>query len=62
MIKTTLTVAALSLALCSATTTRADIFEWEFIDPTDPSQGKQQSSTLVPDGAGVDAAPNFYET
>ena len=36
----------------------ADIFEWEYIDPRDPGQGKQQSSTLVPDGAGVDAVPN----
>jgi uncharacterized protein YjbI with pentapeptide repeats len=36
----------------------ADIFEWEFIDPGNPALGKQQSTTLVPDGAGVDALPN----
>src|SRR5262245_20653835 len=36
---------------------RADIFQWEYINPADPSQGKQQSTTLTPDGAGVDAVP-----
>jgi hypothetical protein len=36
---------------------RADIFQWEYINPADPSQGKQQSTTLAPDGAGVDAVP-----
>src|SRR5262245_12081276 len=36
---------------------RADIFQWEYINPGDPSQGKQQSTTLVPEGAGVDAVP-----
>ena len=33
----------------------ADIYEWEYINPADPSQGKRQSTTLAPDGAGVDA-------
>src|SRR5262245_58577337 len=36
---------------------RADIFQWEFINPADPGQGKRQSTTPVPGGAGVDAAP-----
>ena len=36
---------------------RADIFQWEYINPADPSQGKRQSTTLAPDGAGVDAVP-----
>src|SRR6187431_2100258 len=36
---------------------RADIYEWEYINPADPSLGKQPSTTLAPDGAGVDAAP-----
>ena len=40
-----------------ATAARADIFQWEYINPADPSQGKQQSTTLAPDGAGVDAVP-----
>ena len=37
---------------------QADIFQWEFINPSDPSQGKQQSATLCPDGAGVSAVDN----
>src|SRR5262245_23791851 len=45
---------ALDFAL-SVTSARADIFQWEYINPADPSQGKQQSTTLAPDGAGVDA-------
>src|SRR5262249_49059223 len=36
---------------------RADIYQWEYINPADPSQGKQQSTRLAPDGAGVDAVP-----
>jgi uncharacterized protein YjbI with pentapeptide repeats len=36
---------------------RADIYQWEYISPADPSQGKRQSTTLAPDGAGVDAVP-----
>ncbi len=34
---------------------RADIYQWEYVDPTDPSQGKRQSTTLAPGGAGVNA-------
>src|SRR5262245_19343355 len=41
----------------AACTARADIFQWEYINPADPNQGKQQSTTLAPDGAGVDAVP-----
>src|SRR5688500_19944182 len=40
-----------------ANSAHADIFQWEYINPADPSQGKQQSTTLAPDGAGVDAVP-----
>jgi uncharacterized protein YjbI with pentapeptide repeats len=40
-----------------ASATHADIFQWEYIDPANPAQGKRQSTTLAPDGAGVDAAP-----
>ena len=36
---------------------RADIFQWEYINPANPSQGKQQSTMLAPDGAGVNAVP-----
>ena len=41
-----------------ATTVRADIFQWEYINPADPSQGKRQSTTLAPDGTGVDVGPH----
>ena len=57
MIKTIFAVTGLSLALCTATFTRADIFQWEYINPGDPGQGKQKSNALVPDGEGVDAFP-----
>jgi uncharacterized protein YjbI with pentapeptide repeats len=40
-----------------AASAQADIFQWEYINPVDPSQGKRQSTTLAPDGAGVDAVP-----
>src|SRR5262245_36737297 len=49
--------AALFLLTGVATPARADIFQWEYVNPADPSQGKQQSSTLAPDGAGVNAVP-----
>ena len=35
----------------------ADIYQWEYVDPADPNQGKKPSSTLAIDGSGVDAAP-----
>ena len=41
----------------NAASARADIFQWEYINPADPSQGKRQSTTLAPDGAGVNAVP-----
>jgi uncharacterized protein YjbI with pentapeptide repeats len=53
--RTILSIAAAMFAFTGAT--HADIFQWEYINPADPSQGKQQSTTLAPDGAGVDAVP-----
>src|SRR5262245_51718799 len=53
--RTILSITAAVFAL--ANTAHADIFQWEYINPADPSQGKQQSTTLCPDGAGVDAVP-----
>jgi uncharacterized protein YjbI with pentapeptide repeats len=50
-------VLATVVVIGAASSARADIFQWEYINPADPSQGKQQSTTLVPDGAGVDAVP-----
>src|SRR5262245_61674331 len=48
------------LLVVSPTPAQADIFQWEYINPADPSRGKQQSTTLAPDGAGVDAVPGAY--
>ena len=50
-------VAALFRSSLSPRAAQADIFQWEYINPADPSQGKRQSTTLAPDGAGVDAVP-----
>jgi hypothetical protein len=40
------------LVACAASG-HADIFQWEYINPADPSDGKQQSTTLAPDGDGA---------
>lgn len=58
--RTTLFMAATIVAL--ANHTQGDIYRWEYIDPADPSQGKQQSTTVAgsiyfPHGLGVDAVP-----
>jgi uncharacterized protein YjbI with pentapeptide repeats len=45
------------LLLVCPSPAHADIFQWEYINPADPSQGKRQSTTLAPGGAGVDAVP-----
>jgi len=53
-------VAALlaTLALFApAPVAHADIFQWQYISPANPSLGKQQSTILAPDGAGVSAVP-----
>jgi uncharacterized protein YjbI with pentapeptide repeats len=52
--------AAILLLVGLALPVRADIFQWEYINPADPSQGKRQSTTLAPDGAGVDAVPGAF--
>src|SRR5690242_21499515 len=39
---------------------RADIFQWEYINPANPALGKQQSTTLCTDGAGQNAVPDSY--
>src|SRR5262245_16586754 len=51
-------VVATVVVIGSAPIARADIFQWEYINPADRSQGKRQSATLAPDGAGVDAVPD----
>jgi uncharacterized protein YjbI with pentapeptide repeats len=50
-------VAELLAVLAPAYVARADIFEWEYINPADPDLGKQPSTALAPDGAGAIAAP-----
>src|SRR6476646_4072370 len=54
---TILITATLLGLLAPALVARADIFQWEYINPANPSQGKQPSTTLAPDGAGAIAAP-----
>ena len=34
------------LMVATAAPARADIFQWEYVNPADPGQGKQQSTTL----------------
>jgi len=53
----TASLATLLALLAPALVARADVFQWEYINPANPSQGKQPSTTLAPDGAGVNAAP-----
>ena len=53
----TASLATLLALFAPAPVARADIFEWEYINPANPAQGKQQSTTLAPDGAGVNAVP-----
>jgi hypothetical protein len=45
-------VSLLSIVIV-ATPSHAHIFQREYISSADPSQGKQQSTTLCPGGAGV---------
>ncbi|MCC7087299.1 MAG: pentapeptide repeat-containing protein, partial [Pirellulales bacterium] len=49
--------AALAAALVWATVARADIYQWEYVNPGDPGEGKQPSATLCPGGSGAVAAP-----
>ena len=59
--KRMLHIAAAMLPLVAfAASAHADIFQWEYINPADPSQGKRQSTTLALGGAGVVAAPGAY--
>src|SRR6476620_10217564 len=50
-------LAAAILLVLSANAARADIYQWEYIYPADPSQGKQQSLTVAPGGMSVVAQP-----
>lgn len=48
---------ALLALLSPMSVAQADIFQWEYINPADPSLGKQQSTMIAPDGAGASAEP-----
>ena len=53
---TVLFIASLAAMLAlfdPASAVRADIFQWQYINPANPSQGKQPSTTLCPNGAGA---------
>lgn len=41
--------------LAFVSVSRADINQWEYVNPADPSQGKQPSATVCPGGTGVTA-------
>ena len=56
----TASLATLLALFAPAPVARADIYEWEYINPANPAQGKQQSTTLCPSGVGVDAVPGAY--
>src|SRR5262245_40751291 len=57
--RTILSIAAALFVLVAfaAAAAHAAIYQWEYIDPADPSQGKRQSTTRAPDDAGIDAEP-----
>ena len=48
----------LSVFLLGASQTWADIDQWAWVNPSDPSQGVYQSSVVCPGGSGVSAVPN----
>ena len=50
-------LATLLAVFASTQRARADIFQWEYINPTYPGRGKQQSTMFAPDGGGVNAVP-----
>jgi hypothetical protein len=49
---------AVLLLMSAASQTQADIYEWAWVNPSDPSQGVYQSSVVCPGGNGVSAAPS----
>ena len=53
----TASLATLLAVFAPAPVARADIFQWQYINPANPSLGKQPSATLCPGGAGANAVP-----
>ena len=50
-------ISVATLLTCAPRVACADIFQWEYVNPANPSLGKQASTMLCPDGVGVDAEP-----
>jgi uncharacterized protein YjbI with pentapeptide repeats len=50
-------IAAILALLASASVSRADIYQWQWVNPNDPGQGKTASSIVCPGGSGVSAVP-----
>ena len=48
------------LAVAGGQRAVGDIFQWAWVDPADPSQGKFESDVLSPDGLGRDATPRAF--
>ena len=48
-----------ALAVTDLGRTRADIYQWEYVDATDPGLGRQPSTTLVPGGEGLEPGPGM---
>ena len=46
------------LLLSGASQVQANIYEWAYVNPSNPSQGIYQSSTVCPGGSGVSAVPS----
>ena len=51
---------AITALLCAAQPAFGAIYQWEWINPDDHSQGKQQSTTLCPAGQWATAEPYAY--
>jgi hypothetical protein len=54
-------ISVITFLLCNSIL-QATIFQWAWVDPTDPSQGKIQSSNVCIGGTGVSAVPNAFLT
>src|SRR5271165_5728158 len=46
------------LLMSAASRTQAEIYEWAYVDPSDPTQGVYQSSVPCPGGGDVSAIPS----
>ncbi|MGA2254864.1 MAG: pentapeptide repeat-containing protein, partial [Thermoguttaceae bacterium] len=46
------------LLMSGVSQTQADIYEWAYVNPSDPSQGVVQSSVVCPGGSSVSAVPS----